>query len=277
MIGLHYSVCQILKRPSPALGADAYPITITKGIAMPDKSKRDRTIANQHPSNIWSRRDFLAKAGLGVGAFAAWQALAWPLPAHGKSQPAQLSGVVVDYRKCTGCRTCETVCSAQNHPVKIGGETWPGLGNPNLANIKVMSFNPPVALPNLCALCPDSPCVAACPVEPDAKTGRRALYRQPRSGTIANDPKRCTSCGSCSQACAEKRIGIIKPDPKTGRPMRLCNLCGGEPQCVALCPYGALSLQTVDTKRPHYGQPPRKVAQVLAQEMYGAISAGGAN
>lgn len=38
--------------------------------------------------------------------------------------------VLVDYKKCTGCRTFESVCSAYNNPIRINVETLLGLGNP---------------------------------------------------------------------------------------------------------------------------------------------------
>jgi ferredoxin len=38
--------------------------------------------------------------------------------------------VLVDYGKCTGCRTCEAVCSSHNRPVTINSEELPALGIP---------------------------------------------------------------------------------------------------------------------------------------------------
>ena len=122
--------------------------------------------------------------------------------------------VLVDYGKCTGCRTCEAACSSHNRPVSIDGRELPGLGNPRYANIRVQSFNPDVDVPNVCAMCADTPCVKACPVEPDPKTGRRALYRDEATHTIHNDPGRCIGCRSCAEACAAQRTGVISPDPQ---------------------------------------------------------------
>lgn len=107
-----------------------------------------------------------------------------------------LKMVLVDYNKCTGCRTCETACSARNRPVTIGGREIAGLGNPRHANIRMHSFNPDVDVPNVCAMCADTPCVKACPVKPDASNGQRALYRDARTHSIRNDAGRCIGCRS---------------------------------------------------------------------------------
>ena len=77
---------------------------------------------------------------------------------------ASLTMIVVDYSKCTGCRTCETVCSAFNHPREVNGELLNGTGNPYLSNIKVHPSNPDADVPTVCTMCPDNPCIEACPV-----------------------------------------------------------------------------------------------------------------
>ena len=179
-----------------------------------------------------------------------------------------LSMILVDYSKCTGCRTCETACSAYNHQQVVGGEALNGLGNPELANIRVYGYNPDADVPAVCAMCPDSPCVEACPVDPDPKTGRKALFRDDVHQTIKNDPDRCIACGSCAEEC---RVGVIRPNVETEQPERMCTLCSGDPQCVKYCPFGALSKVTVDTSRKFYAMKPDQVAEQLIKEWYGTI------
>jgi len=191
------------------------------------------------------------------------------------SEKKILKMILVDYEKCTGCRTCETVCSSYNNPVTVNGETLPGLGNPVYSKIRVVSFNPDVDVPNVCAMCPDAPCVNVCPVEPDPKTGRRALYRNETTLTIQNDPHRCIGCGSCAKACFEQRRGVIMLDPQTGKPDGICNLCNGDPQCVKWCPVDALSYVEVRPERKFYGLSPEKIAAELAQKWYGIKEVGG--
>ena len=177
-----------------------------------------------------------------------------------------LTMIVVDYARCTGCRTCETVCSAYNHPKKVNGELLNGAGNPHLSNIKVYAFNPDVDVPSVCAMCPDNPCIASCPVDPDPLTGHRALFRDSKTRSITNDPDRCIGCGSCAETC---RAGVIVPHPETDKPERMCNLCNGEPMCVKYCPFEALSQVNVDTSRKFYALKPEKIAEQLIGEWYG--------
>jgi len=213
-----------------------------------------------------SRRDFLRNVALGTGAtllFSNFSLVTWHIDEKGI-----LKGIVVDYDKCTGCRTCATACSASNHRVLIDGEEVPGLGNPWLANIRVHRFNPDVDVPNVCQMCPDAPCIAACPVEPDPGTGRKALYRDEEQHTIKCDTDRCIGCSSCAITCATERAGVIIPNPETGSPERMCTLCNGDPQCVKACPYGALSLVEVDTKREFYGMSPHEIASELMKKYY---------
>jgi Fe-S-cluster-containing dehydrogenase component len=230
---------------------------------------------NAHEWLSLTRRDFIKGVGLGSGAIVLLgqfgiQGLAWAL----EGEP-QLKMVLVDYTKCTGCRTCETACSARNRPVAIAGKELPGLGNPRFANIRVHSFNPDVDVPSVCSMCSDTPCVKACPVNPDAKTGRRALYRDQTTHTIHNDPNRCIGCQSCAKACAKERTGVITPNAVTGKPERMCTLCGGDPQCVKLCPFGALSYVEVRSDRKFYGLGPEKIAAELAKGWYGTAEFGG--
>jgi len=49
-------------------------------------------------------------------------------------------------------------------------------------------------------------------------------------------PQRCTGCRLCEQWCSWKHHGAVADG---GYPL-LCDLCGGDPQCVKHCPEGAL-------------------------------------
>lgn len=222
-----------------------------------------------------TRRNFIKAIGIGGGAVVLLgqfgvHGLAWALAGD-----SRLKMVLVDYAKCTGCRTCEAACSSRNRPVSIAGRELPGLGNPRYANIRVNSFNPDVDVPTVCAMCSDTPCVKACPVELDAKTGRRALYRDQATRTIHNDPARCIGCRSCAKTCATQRTGVIIPNPASGKPERMCTLCGGDPQCVKLCPFGAISYVEVRKDRKFYGLGPEKIAAELAKGWYGTAKFGG--
>lgn len=238
-----------------------------------DKGKVESCVS--YDRTTLTRREFIKGVGIGGGALVLLgqfgvHSAAWALA----GDPA-LNMVLIDYAKCTGCRTCEAACSSRNRPVSLKGQELPGLGNPRYANIRVHSFNPDVDVPNVCAMCADTPCVKACPVEPDPKTGRRALYRDNVTHTIHNDSGRCLGCRSCAKACAAQRTGVISPDPATGKPERMCTLCGGDPQCVKRCPFGALSYVEVRRDRKFYGLGPEKIAAELAKTWYGTADFGG--
>jgi carbon-monoxide dehydrogenase iron sulfur subunit len=220
----------------------------------------------------WSRRNFM-KVAFGSSAMVLLgQFGLFRLASAHQGEENSLSMILVDYSKCTGCRTCETICSAFNHPKEVNGKLLNGTGNPYLSNIKVYSFNPDVDVPTVCAMCPDNPCIEACPVDPDPSTGRRALYRDNKTLTIRVDPNRCIGCGSCAEAC---RVGVIVPNPKTALPERMCTLCNGEPQCVKYCPFGALSHVKVDISREFYAMKPEQIAEKLIEKWYGDADQSG--
>lgn len=183
------------------------------------------------------------------------------------SEARQVRGIVVDFSKCTGCRTCETVCAAFNHPVVIEGQSYQGLGNPWLSNIKVHGFNPDVDVPMVCSLCDDAPCIAACPVPPDLFSGHKALYHHPENGSVHNDRKRCVGCGQCAKACKNLRTGVIS-QYLDGKPFGMCSLCDGEPQCVKYCSYHALKLVELSHETSFRSLSPEAIASQLVKHFY---------
>jgi Fe-S-cluster-containing hydrogenase component 2 len=222
-----------------------------------------------------SRRDFLRTAAAGMGGvliadrFLVRALYARTSPAQGQTEKMVYSLIVVDFNKCTGCRTCETVCSAFNTKVNVNGRELPGLGNPAYSNIRIYPYNPDVDIPVACLMCEDAPCIEACPVEPDPQTKRRALYREGKLPVLHNDLARCIGCGSCAAACSTKRVGAIIPNPASNKPERMCTLCSGDPQCVKYCPNGALSHIVEGTPGQHYGISRDAAAKALTELWYG--------
>ncbi len=233
----------------------------------PNKAFQDFAKPSEKPL---SRREFMGRLALGGGALMLLSGCSrWVLPESDTGTKEKIyEYIAVDFTKCTGCRTCEAVCSAANNSVSVDGRMIPGTGNPAFANIHVHSFNPDVSAPSVCARCADTPCVNACPVDPDSATGYRALFQDKQYGTIINDPDRCISCGNCVDACASESVGILAQHPETRRPMRMCTLCDGDPQCVSHCPYDALSLIRVIDDQPFYRMSPEEVAGELSKRWY---------
>ena len=212
-----------------------------------------------------SRKQFLQSLAWGTGGVAVMGNLSFigaPF-VNGNS----IKAIVVDFDKCSGCRTCETVCSAWNNKITIEDQLLDGLGNPSTSNIKVWRFNPPVDVPVTCFLCDDAPCVDACPVDPDAETGRKALYRDEQLGTIRCDYDRCIGCESCAYICQVDRGGVIFPD-ENHQPRQMCTLCNGDPSCVKWCPYEALSFLEITNDMELRNQSAASTASALFDRYY---------
>jgi Fe-S-cluster-containing dehydrogenase component len=136
--------------------------------------------------------------------------------------------IVYDPELCTGCQTCEAICSF----VKEGSI------RPSLSRIQVHR-NPFLGtvenfMPKPCLQCEIPQCMLACPVEGamvvDEKTGARVI-----------DATKCPEgCSICRQTCASyfdpPRI-LFHPDKKIHVK---CDLCSGGPECVKWCPNGAI-------------------------------------
>jgi Fe-S-cluster-containing hydrogenase component 2 len=212
------------------------------------------------------RREFIKTLGTGTGSLLAFGG--WLIQDADAQDNVTYSLIVVDFNKCTGCRTCEAVCSQENNKVTVDGEELSGLGNPHLSNVRVHYFNPPVDIPNRCVMCNDAPCVEACPVAPAPDTGNKALYRDEKTMSVKCDPDRCTGCGSCARVCTEKRTGAIVLNPETNMPEGICNLCEGDPACVKYCPFGALTHVKDGMDGREYARSPEKVAGELMTLWY---------
>lgn len=213
----------------------------------------------------YTRRHFLQDIAFGGGGFIVLGTFGFRI--FKDTENKLIKAISVNFEKCAGCRTCETVCSAYNHPVIINGEKMNGLGNPYYSNIKVHHFNPDVDIPVTCALCPDPPCINACVISPDIITGRKALYRD-ENMTIKNDVDRCIGCMQCAKACEKLRGGIIYPNPETHKPERMCTLCDGNVQCANNCPFGALTYMEMPADRDLSDLSPNKIAERLIKELY---------
>ena len=132
--------------------------------------------------------------------------------------------IVIKPEKCSGCRTCELVCSFGHF----------GECNPKLANVHVFEYEKAaVAIPMMCLQCENPSCMKVCPV--------RAITRDENNAVVINY-KKCIGCKMCENACP---LGNISYHPMVKKVFK-CDLCGGDPKCVKYCPGHALEFTDTD-------------------------------
>ena len=130
--------------------------------------------------------------------------------------------IIVDHKKCTGCRICEQICTL-SHERQF---------NPKRARIKILiNEREGVNAPLICIQC--KKCLSACK--------REALSWDEKIGIVRVDKEKCNGCGLCIEACDQ---GAILKDSISGK-VNICDLCNGNPQCVKWCPQEVLRYEVV--------------------------------
>lgn len=129
--------------------------------------------------------------------------------------------IVVDPKKCSGCRLCEIFCSLA-HEEKI---------NPRKARLRAIRRIYPKFEINIivCRQCENPPCQNVCPTD--------AIRECVESGILVIDEETCTGCMACVDECP---FGALFIDPDKLFPLK-CDLCSGAPVCVRNCPTEALT------------------------------------
>lgn len=97
-------------------------------------------------------------------------------------------GMVIDTRRCVGCKACVVACKAEN-------KTPPGVSY-NVVLEGLFGEQPddrPVFATKPCFHCEKPPCVSVCPVG--------ATFKQERDGIVVIDYDRCIGCRYCVTAC----------------------------------------------------------------------------
>ncbi|MCX7715814.1 MAG: 4Fe-4S dicluster domain-containing protein, partial [Endomicrobia bacterium] len=126
--------------------------------------------------------------------------------------------LIVDAKKCSGCRYCELVC-VFNKEKTI---------QPSLSRITVFyNWDEGISVPVVCYHCDDAPCIKICPVG--------ALSRDSVDAVVV-DYEKCIGCRMCTIACP---FGAIVYSAEKNKILK-CDLCSGTPLCVNFCPTKAL-------------------------------------
>ena len=130
---------------------------------------------------------------------------------------------------CTGCRTCESVCSL----IKTK--------QMDLDRARLHVDRDPFEgrfVQKICYHCSIPYCLNACPVD--------AIRISEKDGTVFIDNEKCSGCGECREACP---YGMIIYDQEQKKAFK-CDFCGGNPQCVKMCPMNALGIAIFASKEP---------------------------
>lgn len=129
--------------------------------------------------------------------------------------------LTISPEKCQNCRSCELICSF----TKIGEF------NPNESAVVVLSYEDSAAsIPVMCMHCEDAACMKVCPVS--------AISRD-MFGAVTIDENKCVRCKMCTGACPLGNVFYSDIAKKIIK----CDLCGGNPQCVRICPTGAIKYE----------------------------------
>ena len=136
--------------------------------------------------------------------------------------------VTTDLTKCIGCKNCEYACA-----FKKSGDFQ------RKDSMMRMNYYPLeiACIPMTCVHCSEAFCMEVCPAG--------AITRNPQTGAVEIDEKRCAGCKMCILACP---FGNIHFD-KTSMTSKKCDLCQGEPNCIKFCISGAL--QYVDEEEAY--------------------------
>ncbi len=160
--------------------------------------------------------------------------------------------IMRDPLRCSGCRLCEVACSLHHE-----GTVWP-----EASRIRVYEPAPGVDVPHLCSQCDDYPCVKACNFD--------ALRVDEKTAAVLVDPEKCTLCGACVVACPG-RVPRIVPGKSH---VLICDLCGGDPECVKACSRAGYNALTLVPRKPSplhklYADHPLETARRLAPHIFG--------
>jgi tetrathionate reductase subunit B len=177
---------------------------------------------------------------------------------------------LIDVALCMGCYACQIACKDEHcgndwmpyaKPQPDTGQFWGKINEyvrGNIPQVKISYVFEP------CHHCDDAPCILACPVE-------GGIYRRP-DGLVIIDPKKCTGCKSCIDACPYGRIYLNED-------LNLAQKCTGcahlldrggvfkEPRCVDACAPEAIKfgeesefselISQAEILHPEYGLSPR--------------------
>lgn len=142
------------------------------------------------------------------------------------SVPLSKGVLLVNEKMCAGCSSCVFACCLSREEVAA-----PHLSRIKVDNIRYEEWDN-VAKP--CLQCVDPQCMRYCPCD--------AIYVDKKTGARVINEDICIGCQECMRHCLydPPRIAYDRERKKAFK----CDLCGGDPECVKSCPFGALTYYT---------------------------------
>ncbi len=137
--------------------------------------------------------------------------------------------MVIDLRRCNGCKACVTACGHEN-----GNEPREHRTQVLQSSTEINGKEYVLSLPLLCNQCDNPVCTKVCP------TG--ATFKRKEDGIVVVDSTGCIDCNFCVYTCPYD--GVRFTNSKTGT-VDKCNFCiqrtskGFLPACVETCTGGA--------------------------------------
>lgn len=154
---------------------------------MEEKNQPEESVADSEKKNL-TRKDFLKLTIIAGAALAATGLPKSVIAKRQKIRPEKRYGMVIDLKKCIGCRTCAVACKAENH-------TPPGVAYMVVMEEETGEY-PNVKktfIPRPCFQCTNTSCILVCPT--------KATYIRPEDGIIVIDYDKCIGCRYCITAC----------------------------------------------------------------------------
>lgn len=155
------------------------------------------------PAPAISRRELVQRLfGVGAGALATALSAGGSVATLATAEPVYAAmpqggaptkrkfryGMVIDTRRCVGCRACVVACKAEN-------KTPPGVSYTVVVEEALGNRvdDKPLFMTKPCFHCERPPCVDVCPVS--------ATFKRDRDGIVVIDYDRCIGCRYCITAC----------------------------------------------------------------------------
>lgn len=130
--------------------------------------------------------------------------------------------ILFDPKQCSLCGVCEAACSLSKG----------GFLDADRSRIRIETAGEERPLrAAVCRHCEEPACVTACM--------RGIIAKDETSGQVFRNWEDCFRCAACTVYCP---VGAIVEDPAL-HAFVSCDLCGGDPLCVQVCPNGALRFE----------------------------------